>query len=323
MESAPHTLNTVSIVVSMYNEEGSIAHFWDALRPVLSNLEGVNSQIIWVNDGSTDETQQKVDTIISADSSGSLNHLSIEFSRNYGHEAAMIAGIDVAENDAIICLDCDLQHPPDKIPELLQQFKEGNDIVLTTRKKRKDGSSAKKAGSRLFYKFLNSISAFNFNENSSDFFLISKRVGELLQTNFRERNRFIRGYIQIIGFPRTTIEYDAPAREHGKSNYSSKSLIKLGFNAIFTFSNRPLQVSAIISLIFILFTFGIAIYSLCVYFFGETPPTGYTTIIIFNSLCFSILFFLIAILSIYFGKSLDETRQRPIYIIKNLKKSDS
>ena len=312
-------LKSVSVVVSMFNEAGGIRSFWEALRPVLGGLGMENCEVIWVNDGSHDATQQLVDEIIETSREKSVNHVSIEFSKNYGHEAAMIAGIDVATGDAIICMDSDQQHPPAIIPELLDACREGNEIVLMRRKKRADLSIVKKAFSALFYRMINNLSDYDFENNSSDFFLITKRVADILRSNFRERNRFIRGYIQIIGFPKAALEYEAPAREFGESNYSWGKLIKLSFNAVFSFSIKPLQFSVVISIVFILFTLIVAAFSVFQYFFGHTPPSGYTTIIVFQSVCFSILFLLIAILSIYFGKNLEETRQRPIYLIKKMK----
>ncbi len=312
-------LKSISIVVSMFNEEKGILNFWESLSAVLQGLHLTQCEVIWVNDGSHDSTQKIVDQIIEKHNDSRINHTSIEFSKNYGHEAAMIAGIDIATGDAIVCMDSDLQHPPAKIPELLASCNDGNDIVLMTRKRRADLSFVKKAFSSLFYRMINHLSDYDFENNSSDFFLISRRVAEILKTSFRERNRFIRGYIQIIGFPKAAVEYDAPAREFGVSNYSFAKLVKLSFNAIFSFSIKPLQFSVVISIVFIIFTMIVAAFSLVQYFFGSTPPSGYTTIIVFQSVCFSILFLLIAILSIYFGKNLEETRQRPIYLIKKMK----
>ncbi len=310
----------MSIVVSMYNEAEGIAEFWATLRPVLSSLPFNEVEVLWINDGSQDGTQEEVDTLINADNSPHVHHVAVEFSRNFGHEAAMIAGLDISTGAALICLDADLQHPPKEIIRMCEQYSNGVDIVLMARKTREDNSRFKRFLSSVFYSFMNRLSDIDFEKNSSDFFLISKPVINVLRDNFRERNRFMRGYIQAVGFTKSTLDYDAPSRQSGASNYSFVKLLKLSFNAVFAFSNKPLQISVTISAIFIVFTLTLGIYSLCVYFFGNTPPSGYTTLIIFQSVCFSILFFLIMILSIYFGKSLDETRQRPIYIVKNLKK---
>ncbi len=310
----------VSIIVSLYNEALAIPDFWNSLNNAILQLEEVDAiEILWVNDGSNDDTSKKINEIITV-KDDKIEHVLIEFSRNYGHEAAMIAGIDYATGDALICMDADLQHPPEKISTMLSVYSSGFDVVLAHRKEREDSSLFKKALSTFFYTFLNAISTFKFNKNASDFFLISKRVQQILKDNYRERNRFLRGYAQIVGFNATHIEYNAPKRIAGKSNYSYKKLVKLSFDAVFSFSNKPLQVASYISILFVFFTVSIGVYSFVTYFIGDKPPSGYTTLIIFTSICFSFLFIILAILSIYFSKALDEIRERPIYIIKKLVK---
>ncbi len=318
-----HDNKKVSIVVSIYNEQDGLANFWTTLRGVLQALPDLNFEVLWVNDGSVDGSQRIVDEEILSKQDANISHCAMEFSKNYGHEAAMIAGIDVATGDSIICLDADLQHPPSMIPEILAEQHQAYDIILMSRSARADHSKMKQWMSRRFYKLLNHMSVFEFEENSSDFFCISARVADILRNNFRERNRFLRGYIQAIGFPKITLEYKADARKFGESNYSYRSLFQLTLNALFSFSNKPLRLSLVISVVFILFTILIGGVTLYTYFFGEKPPSGYTTIVLFQSVAFSILFLLVAILSVYFGKNLEETRQRPIYLIKNLKRKEA
>ncbi len=318
-----HDNKKVSIVVSIYNEQDGLANFWKTLRGVLQALPDHNFEVLWVNDGSVDGSQHIVDKEILSKQDANISHCAMEFSKNYGHEAAMIAGIDVATGNSIICLDADLQHPPSMIPEILAEQHQAYDIILMSRSARADHSKMKQWMSRRFYKLLNHMSVFEFEENSSDFFCISARVADILRNNFRERNRFLRGYIQAIGFPKITLEYKADARKFGESNYSYRSLFQLTLNALFSFSNKPLRLSLVISVVFILFTILIGGVTLYTYFFGEKPPSGYTTIVLFQSVAFSILFLLVAILSVYFGKNLEETRQRPIYLIKNLKRKEA
>jgi len=307
---------SISIVISSYNEEAGILNFWKKLQSILGNIPDTNFEVIWVNDGSSDKTQNRIKRIKSENSTVNIKNVSIEFSKNFGHEAAMIAGIDTATGDAVLCMDSDLQHPPEKIPEMINVFNSGADIVLMERNRRADNCLLKNFLSSLFYKVINLLSAYKFHENSTDFFLISKRIIKIMKLNFRERNRFLRGFIQSIGFKKNIIKFDAPARIYGKSSYSYMCLFKLAFNAIFSFSNIPLRLSILVSIIFTFFTLVLGIYSLYMYFFGDKPPSGYTTIIIFLSASFSVLFVLVTILSLYFEKSIEETRQRPIYIIK-------
>ncbi|MBI9067584.1 MAG: glycosyltransferase family 2 protein [Salinivirgaceae bacterium] len=308
----------ISIVVSIYNEQDSLTAFWEELKSIICNSSDIEYQIIWINDGSKDNSQKIINDIVLNDKKENYYFTTIEFSRNFGHEAAMIAGIDHSEGDAAICMDADLQHPPSQIPLMLKEFVHESEIVLMERIKRHDNGIFKNLMSKIFYVIFNKLTDGAFKKNSSDFFLISKRVIKLLQNNYREKNRFIRGYIQIIGFNKTTLSFEAPSRFAGETNYNFKSLFKLAINAFFVFSNKLLSISFYISLLFSLLSSIVIIYSIYQYFFGSKVPSGYTTLIIFNSMCFTILFFLIAILSFYFGKTADEIKNRPIYLIKNL-----
>ncbi|WP_405207907.1 glycosyltransferase family 2 protein [Aquimarina sp. LLG6339-5] len=306
----------ISIVISLFNEEKGVIHFWNSLESVLISMPKRSFELIWVNDGSTDGTQRLIDEIRKEKSLNNIKNISIEFSKNFGHESAMIAGIDNASGDAIICIDSDGQHPPAEIPKMINAFNEGNDIVLMQRLERGDNSYVKKKFSKFFYQVINYLSAIKFEENSTDFFLVSNRIKVILASNFRDRNRFIRGFIQSLGFSKSKLSFSAPAREYGESNYSYLMLLKLAFNAIFSFSNKPLRISVFLSIIFILFTIGMIVYTLYTYLKGTSAPSGYNTIIIFMSASFSILFVTLSILSLYFEKLIQEMRKRPIYIIK-------
>lgn len=313
------TIKKYSIVVSLYNENEAVEHFWLSLRQSLLAISA-HFEVIWVNDGSQDNTQQLIENIRTDFIDRNITHIIIEFSRNFGHEAAMIAGIDHASGNAIICIDSDGQHPTNEIKNLLKEFENGSEIVLTERMSRQDNSFIKNMFSRFFYKIINHLSEITFQKNSTDFFLISNKISEILKTDYRDKNRFIRGFIQSLGFSISIIKFYAPSREFGKSKYSFKSLIKLGVEAIFSFSNKPLRISMLFSIIFIIITILFSTYSLYQFIFGSTPPSGYTTIVIFLSSAFSLLFLTITILSLYFEKLIIEIRNHPIYLIKKILK---
>jgi len=306
----------VSIIVSLYNEEAVLNHFWEALHTVISPIKNIEPTVVFVNDGSTDKSQAIVQQIIDTNNTN-IAIKAIAFSKNFGHEAAMIAGIDQSDDDIIICMDSDMQHPPELLPQMIEKYQAGNEIVLMNRKKRHDNGIIKNLFSKIFYKIIDNLSVYKFEKNASDFFLISKPVANVLKTSFRERNRFLRGYIQVLGFNITTIDFESPARFAGKTNYNFKNLFKLGFTAIFAFSNKPLKISLFFSFMFFVFSLIVIVYSLIVYFWGNRPPSGYTTLIVFQSVGFTVLSFIMSILSIYFGRSLDEIRDRPIYILKS------
>lgn len=299
-----------SIIASVYNEELGIKAFYKESIEILKSLS-ISYEIIFVNDGSKDNSFKILEDIAQKDKNVKI----ISFSRNFGHEAAMIAGIDNSCGNAVICLDSDLQHPPYLIPKMLEKYKEGYEVINMVRTLRKDANTFSKINSILFYKFLNSISSVKMEENASDFFLISNNVAKILKTDFRERTRFLRGLIQLIGFQKTTIKYEAPKRFAGKSHYSFFKLVKLSLTAISSFSKLPLQLGIIVGLLFILFSIIVFIYSIIIWVLGE-PFSGYTTIIVFLSLFAGIQMFCIGIIGQYLSYIFDEIKGRPIYIIE-------
>jgi len=309
----------ISIVLSLYNEADGVLPFWELLREELKFMPEFEFELFWINDGSIDQTQELIDDFVQKSTDENIFHKRIQFSRNFGHESAMIAGIDNATGEAVICMDSDGQHPPKLLKFLISNYIDGSDIVLTERIKREDNGVVKKGLSKLFYKLINSLSTVHFQENSTDFFLISNKVSKLLKSNFRDQTRFIRGFVQSIGFRKKTIKFKAPPRLYGETSYSYWSLFKLAVNAIFSFSNKPLRISIGLSFLFILFTIVLGGYTLFKFYSDNRAPSGYTTIIIFLSGSFSVLFISLSVISLYFEKLIKEVRKRPIYIIKDKK----
>ncbi|MDY0200652.1 MAG: glycosyltransferase family 2 protein [Tenuifilaceae bacterium] len=304
----------ISIVIPVFNEEPILEIVWESIKNTLS-YNNFDAEVIFVDDGSTDSSL-KILSNLKENEPDTLKIIS--FTKNFGHESAMIAGIDHATGDCIICMDADMQHPPELIPKMVEKYNEGFHIVNMIREKREDNSWLKNKFSTFFYRFINRLSEYELHENASDFFLISKTVAQTLRTNFRERNRFLRGFIQIIGFEKTTISFVAPKRIGGESKYSFLKLLKLSVNAVVSFSKTPLYLGIYIGMIFALFSVILAVYSIYVYFFGNTPPSGYTTLVLFMSISFTLLFFLVGIIGIYVGYNFDENKQRPLYIIKKI-----
>ncbi|HNX21693.1 MAG TPA: glycosyltransferase family 2 protein, partial [Bacteroidales bacterium] len=257
-------MHKLSIIVSVFNEEASIPMFYQELKNILQNVD-FEYEILFVNDGSTDQSLDKIREIKQQDNQVHL----IDFSRNFGHEAAMLAGIDFCTGDAAICMDADLQHPPRSIIEMWTKFQEGFDVINMVRMDRQDGGFFRKITSKAFYSITNKMLNSKLEPNASDFFLISKRVIHLLQNNYRERTRFIRGFIQIIGFNRTTITFHAPERVAGVSKYSFFKLLTLSFSAISTLSKVPLKLGLWSGLLSGLMSIIIAIYSLVMWFIDK------------------------------------------------------
>lgn len=311
MQNQP--LELLSIVVSVYNEQDALELFEKTISTILKDLP-YKTEVLFVNDGSVDNSK----TILNVLASKNKNIRVLHFSRNFGHEAAMIAGIDKAKGDAIICMDSDCQHPPACIPEMVETYLKGYDSISMVRTSRSDGKGLNKLSSKLFYKLLNKISPVNFHENASDFFLVSKAVASVLKNDFRERTRFLRGIIQIVGFNNTTLEYKAEDRLAGESKYSFYKLLVLSMSAIVSFSKIPLHLGLIAGIVFSFISGGVSLYSFVMYLYGDVPP-GYTTLVIFISFSFALMFFLIGIIGVYIGYLFEESKQRPIYIIEEEK----
>jgi len=301
-----------SVVASVFNEEECVMMFYQSLLKTLDTLN-INYEIIFVNDGSSDNSLSILQEIAAADRKVKV----VSFSKNFGHEAAMIAGIDHARGEAVVCMDSDLQHPPALIPEMLQKKAEGFEVINMVRTVRKDAGFWQKMNSKLFYKFINGISSVKLAENASDFFLISQKVCKILRKDFRERTRFLRGIIQLVGFKKTTIAYEAPHRAAGKSKYSFFKLLKLSFTAISSFSKLPLQLGIITGLVFGLLSIFLILFSLIMWILGKTVP-GYTTLIIFMSAFAGIQLFVTGLIGQYISYVFDEVKERPVYIVDEI-----
>lgn len=294
----------ISIIVSVYNEEEGIEKFHKELHKSLCS-SSYDFEIIYVNDGSSDRSS---DILVKLATENSFVK-TIEFSRNFGHEAAMIAGIDFATGDAILCMDADLQHPPHEIQNMINCFISGYDIITMTR-----SNVSQSISSRIFYKLINLISPYKIDENASDFFMISSKVADILRNNYRERIRFLRGLIQIIGFKKTTLSFEVKNRISGKSKYSNRKLVSLTLQAIGSLSTMPLKTGVFLGSLCGIFSILLAIFSIVMKVIDQ-PVSGYTTIIVFLGFMFSFQFLLMGIIGEYIGFIFNEQKQRPIYIV--------
>jgi dolichol-phosphate mannosyltransferase len=309
----------LSVVVSVYNEEQVIPLFWDEFYKVLelNSNSSERFEVIFVNDGSSDGSADLLDSIAKSNSNVKVIH----FSRNFGHEAAMLAGIDIAQGDSIVCMDSDLQHPPSCINQMLEKRTEGYEVITMVRNYRADGGIIKRITSPLFYWIFNKLSRGQVEPNVSDFFLISNRVAKTITENYTERTRFLRGLVQSIGFKKTSLPFVAPNRAAGDSKYSISRLFFFSLSAIATFSHIPLRLGLAIGLIFGGFSFIVGVYSIVMKFLGE-PFSGYTTLVVLMSLGFSLLFIVLGIIGEYIGFIFSEVKKRPIYIIDRISSSD-
>ncbi len=298
----------LSVVVSVYNEEAVLEQFYREAERVLRTLSW-DYELLFVNDGSMDGSPAILSRLAERDSRVKV----VSFSRNFGHEAAMIAGIDHSSGDGIICMDADLQHPPECIPEIIRKFEEGYQVISMVRTKNQSAGLLKNLTSAAFYRLINALSDVHFEPNASDFFAVSRQVAEVLKKNYREHIRFLRGYVQNVGFPHTTISYEARVRAAGHSKYSIRKLFRLSVNTIVCFSNLPLKLGIYAGLMAGLMGLIVLVYTL---FTRGGAPSGYATIVVLLCFMFAVLFLIVGIIGEYISILFTELKDRPIYIVE-------
>ncbi|MDF2889416.1 MAG: glycosyl transferase family 2 [Lacrimispora sp.] len=291
----------------------ALDRFYEETASILKKLDW-DYELIFVNDGSQDQTLSVLTRLSELDEGVKV----ISFSRNFGHEAAMIAGMDYSQGDGIVCMDADLQHPPEYLPEIVKKLEEGFDVINMVRTKNESAGWFKNIASSAFYRLINVLSDVKFEPNASDFFAVSGKAAKVLKDNYREKVRFLRGYVQNIGFHRTTIEYEARTRVAGESKYNIKKLIAFSINTIMCFSNLPLKLgiyagcgAGILGIIMMIYT----IWSWA----RVGTPSGYATIIVLLCFMFAVLFLIVGIIGNYIAILFAELKDRPIYIVEETK----
>ncbi|WP_294292069.1 glycosyltransferase family 2 protein [uncultured Chryseobacterium sp.] len=306
-------MKKISIVIPAHNEEGNVALVHQKIKEVFDGLSNYDFEIIFVNDGSRDNTQQRLEEL-----SAKYKEVKfIEFSRNFGHQPAVKAGIDLAYGNAVISMDGDLQHPPEMIPEMIRKWEEGYDIVLTMRKYPKQISYFKRKTSDFFYKILSSLSDVNLTKGGgSDFRLMDANAVEVMR-NLNEDDLFLRGLTSWMGFKQTGIEFTANERLSGESSYNLKKMITFAFTGITAFSVKPLYIAAYLGFLFSGFSvLGYGIYVMYS-FIAKTEISGWASLIMTIVFFGGLQLIILGIIGIYLGKIFKQVKNRPNYIIKN------
>ena len=307
----------ITTVVSVYNEELSLKHFYEVTVQVLENLEW-DYEMVFVNDGSSDRSIDILRSFANINSKVKV----VNFSRNFGHEAAMIAGIDYATGDGIVCMDADLQHPPQCIPDIIKKFEEGYEVVAMVRTQNADAGLIKRITSGAFYKVLNLMSPIKFENNSSDFFAMTQNVAEVLRRDYREKVRYLRGYVQSVGFKKTTLEFKAAKSEAGESKYNIRKLLKFSINTLCSFSDLPLKLGVYSGCVVALCGFILMIYTI-IEKLVHNAPAGYSTIIVALCFMFAVTLIVIGIIGEYIAILFAEVKNRPIYIVREVLNDNS
>lgn len=303
-------ISKIALIASVYNEEEALPKFYRELKKNLDEL-AKDYEILFVNDGSVDRSREILGDIAGKDGRVKVIH----FSRNFGHEAAMIAGIDYARADALICMDADLQHPPSCIKSMAEAFDEGYDIISMIRTGNPSAGIIKNIASSGFYALINLISDAKIEKNASDFFGVSERAAKVLRTSYREKIRFLRGYVQNMGFKKKGLYYEANERAGGKSKYSIAKLFRFSVNTILCFSDVPLKLGMYAGGFATIMGIAMMIYTIWSWASVGTP-NGYASIIVLICFMFAILFIIVGIIGEYIGILFTELKDRPIYIIE-------
>lgn len=302
----------LSIIVPCYNEELTIPAFYKKAKELIINCKEINcdTEIIFVDDGSDDKTWSTIKNLMQQD----RRIHGIKFSRNFGKEAAIFAGLHKAQGDCAIIMDCDLQHPPELIAEMFKHYLEGYQIVRCVKKHRNKESLLRRICNSLFFRFFNIFDSTQLNiANASDFQLIDRKVINYI-LKFQETSLFFRGISAYVGFKSTDIEFDVPERISGNSKWSYQSLLNYAFSNMSTFSSKPLQIVTLNGFILLFVAVLLTIRTLYVYFIDAAAP-GITTVIILLLFIGSMLMISLGIIGFYIGKIYDEVKHRPRYII--------
>ncbi|MDR3596748.1 glycosyltransferase family 2 protein [Clostridium sp.] len=302
-----------SIIVPLYNEELVINESYRRLKEIMdSTKEGY--EIVFVNDGSKDRTREKTEEICNKDENIKL----INFSRNFGHQAAITAGMDLALGDAIIVIDADLQDPPEVMLKMIEKWKEGYEVVYGKRIKREGETFFKKFTARMYYRLLKSMTTVDVPVDTGDFRLIDRKVCDALIA-LPEKNRYVRGLVSWVGYKQTYVEFIRQERFAGETKYPFKKMIKLAFDGITALSYKPLVIAghfgilAFITGIILMFT------DIIKDLFNKSGFVNFTLMMGLNMMMFGVTLGCIGIMGQYIGRIFDESKGRPIYIIDSTK----
>ncbi|HPD01390.1 MAG TPA: glycosyltransferase family 2 protein [Acetivibrio sp.] len=302
-----------SVVVPLYNEEEVILETYKRLKGVMDSINEPY-EIIFVNDGSRDKTAPMVYELCSKDKTVKF----VDFARNFGHQTAITAGMDYSEGQAVVVIDADLQDPPELIPKMIEKWREGYDVVYGKRKERKGETLFKKFTAKVFYRFLRSMTDVDIPVDTGDFRLIDRKVCEALKL-VNERNRYIRGIISWLGFKQTGIEFVRDKRFAGTTKYPLKKMMKFAFDAITSFSYKPLKFASVFGMLLSSISFIYLIVVICTRIFTSHVQPGWASILAVNLFFHGITLIILGIVGEYIGRIYDEAKGRPLYIVRQTK----
>jgi len=301
----------LSIIIPIYNEQDNILLLYQRLQNVVEPME-LSYEFIFVNDGSRDQSLSLIRTL-----AAQQPHVQyIDFSRNFGHQIAVTAGLDLSRGEAVVIIDADLQDPPELIPSLYEKLLSGYEVVYAKRRTRQGESAAKKFTARLFYRILASITHISIPVDTGDFRIISRKVVEALK-QMPEQNKFIRGQISWIGYRQTYIEYDRAERAGGATGYTYSKMLRLALDGITGFSDVPLKVATVSGFAVSGIAFLVAIYTLYARFVTHNYQPGWASLMVSILFLGGVQLIAVGIIGEYLSRLSTNVRQRPLYIISD------
>jgi len=301
----------ISVVVPIFNEDKNIQLLYDRLLSVFKQMATSSFELLFVNDGSTDKSLTVLKQLAGADT----NVRFLDLSRNFGHQIAVMAGLDNAKGESIIIIDADLQDPPELIPKLLQRKKQGFDVVYAKRKTRKNEGLPKKVTARLFYRLLDSITTIPIPLDTGDFRVVSRRVVDVLK-QMPEQEKFLRGQIAWMGFDQSFVEYDRDGRHAGDTGYTWRKMIRFALDGITSFSDFPLKLATLSGFIVSFISFLLMIYALYSRFILKVYEPGWTSLMLSVLFIGGIQLLAVGIIGEYIGRISNNVKKRPLYLIK-------
>lgn len=303
------TNKKISIVVPACNEQDNVAELHRRVAAALAS-EPCAFELLFVDDGSTDATLDRIRELHRADP----RVKALSLSRNFGHQAALTAGLDAVSGDAVVMMDADLQHPPECIPEMLRRWEQGFEIVSMVRGKTSGAGPLKNLSSSLFYLIINRIGNVGVERNASDFRLLDRSVVTALR-GVRERARFLRGIIGWVGFRKTSILFTAPPRAAGETKYGFRKMLGFAVDAVVSFSTFPLRISTYIGLLSILLGLAYFVYTICIKLSGRAVQ-GWSSLVAVVVFFGGVQLLMLGVIGEYIARIVDETKHRPVYIVR-------
>lgn len=302
-----------SVIIPVYNEELVIEESYRRLTAVMESTNG-EYELIFINDGSRDGTPELLNALSQRDARVKVLH----FSRNFGHQTAVSAGMDYAGGQAVVIIDADLQDPPEVILEMIEKWQQGYDVVYGQRLKRKGETWFKKVTAKAFYRFLNHMTTVDIPVDTGDFRLIDRKVCDVMK-GLTERNRYIRGLVSWAGFKQTAVEYVREERFAGETKYPLKKMVKLAVDATLSFSYKPLRLAGFVGIGLSFASFLYLVVIICQKLFTNTTIPGWASLIAVMLFFNGVSLMLQSVTGEYVGRIYEETKNRPLYIISEKK----